>query len=281
MVLISGQGRAASWAWDQRPYVRGLYSGPVSDLEQEYSPSSRAGGSAAPFIEDYRSRSATARRALAERVEELGGGTLLVRAAPSAPLVVFIHGGYWQALSAEESLFLAPGAIAAGWSYAAVEYTIAPEGDLPRMVAECRAALAALAAAGGFTSVALAGHSAGAHLAAMVALVEEPPLPIDHVVLVSGVYDLRPLVHTTVNEPLGLTVDAAAELSPALLPATNRPRVTVTWGDNDTDAFRAQGHVYAAKLRAAGVQVVEEERAGRHHFDILDDLVGLVQSGRP
>jgi arylformamidase len=278
---ISGQGRVACWAWDQRPYVRGLYSGPVSDLEQEYSPSSRAGGSAAPFIEDYRSRSATARRALADRMEELPGGTLLVCAAVSAPLLVFIHGGYWQALSAEESLFLAPAALAAGSSFASVEYTIAPEGDLARMVRECRGALEQLAAVGGFASVVLAGHSAGAQLAAMAALVEEPPLPVDHVVLVSGVYDLRPLVHTTVNDPLGLTVDTAADLSPALLPVVNRQRVTVTWGDNDTDAFRAQGHVYAAKLRAAGLDVVEHERAGRHHFDILDDLVGLVQPGRP
>jgi len=266
----------ASWAWDQRPYVRAPYSGLVSDLEQEYSPSSRVGGSAAPFIEDYRSRSATARRQLAGRVEELPGGTLLVRAAASAPLLVFIHGGYWQALSAEESLFLAPAAVAAGWSYAAVEYSIAPEGDLSRMERECRAALELLAAAGGFTSVVLAGHSAGAHLAAMVALVAEPPLPLAEVMLVSGVYDLRPLVHTTVNDPLGLTVEAAARLSPALLPVANRPPVTVAWGDNDTDAFKAQGHVYAAKLRAAGLDVVEEERRGRHHFDILDDLVGLI-----
>jgi arylformamidase len=248
----------------------------VSDLEQQYSPSSRVGGSAAPFIEDYRSRSAMARRELGGRIEELSGGTLLVRSAASAPLLVFIHGGYWQALSAEDSLFLAPATLASGWSFAAVEYTIAPEGDLPRMVRECSAALEVLASASGFTSVVLAGHSAGAHLAAMVSLVEDSPLALERVVLVSGVYDLRPIVHTTVNDPLGLTVADASALSPALLPVASRPRVTVTWGDNDTDAFKAQGHVYAAKLRTSGLDVVEEERQGRHHFDILDDLVGLL-----
>ena len=202
-------------------------------------------------------------------------------ASVASPLLVFIHGGYWQALSAEESVYLAPAALAAGWSFAAVEYTIAPEGDLPRMVSECHRALQLLAAAGPFTSVVLAGHSAGAHLAAMVALVAESPLPVDRVVLLSGVFDLRPLVHTTINEPLGLTSDDAQLLSPALLAVVGRPEVVVAWGDNDTDAFKAQGHVYAAKLRAAGLTVAELERSGRHHFDIVDDLLLLAQTPDP
>jgi arylformamidase len=248
----------------------------MSDLEQDYSPSSRVGGSAAPFIEDYRTRSGIARQMLVGRVEELPGGTLFVRAGRESPLLVFIHGGYWQALSAEESLYLAPAALAAGWSFAAVEYTIAPEGDVPRMVDECRAALERVATAGPFASVVLAGHSAGAHLAAMVSLTAESPLVIDRVVLLSGVFDLRPLVHTTVNDQLGLTPAEAAALSPMLLPVVGRPETLVTWGDNDTDAFKAQGHVYAAKLRAAGLVVVEHERPRRHHFDILDDLVAIA-----
>jgi arylformamidase len=248
----------------------------MGDLEQDYSPSSRVGGSAEPFIDDYRLRSLAARAALAGRIDELPGGTLFVRAGEVSPLLVFVHGGYWQALSAEDSLYLAPAVLASGWSFAAVEYTVAPDGDLPRMVRECRAALNQLAVVGPFTSVVLAGHSAGAHLAAMVSLVAGAPLPVARVVLMSGVFDLRPLVHTTVNDPLGLTTTHAAALSPSLLEVVGRPEVVVAWGDNDTDAFKAQGHVYAAKLRAAGLTVVEEQRQGRHHFDIVDDLVELA-----
>jgi arylformamidase len=92
-------------------------------------------------------------------------------------------------------------------------------------------------------------------------------------VLVSGVYDLRPLVHTTVNDPLGLDLPRAEAASPMLLPVTNRPETTVVWGDNETDAFKAQGTTYAARLRGAGVDVSAFECAGRHHFDIVDDLV--------
>jgi arylformamidase len=162
--------------------------------------------------------------------------------------------------------------MARGWSFAAVEYTLAPAADLLTMVGECREALAELAG-GAHGAVTLAGHSAGAQLAAMVSLVEASPLPVARAVLVSGVYDLRPLVHTTVNGPLGMDSAAAAAVSPMLLPVHSRPPVTVAWGDRDTGAFRAQGENYASRLRAAGVEVVTLECAGRHHFDIVDDLV--------
>lgn len=245
----------------------------VSDLEQEYSPSSRVGGSAQPFVDDYVARSAEARGVVGDRVQTLSDGTQFVAAAPGAPLLVFVHGGYWQALSAATSLYLAPGALAAGWSYAAVEYPIAPTGTLPQMIAACTASLSALAALGPHREVVVAGHSAGAHLTAMVALAAVPALAVDRVVLLSGVFDLRPIVHTTVNDPLHLDESSAAELSPALLPVVSPTPTLVAWGDNETDAFKAQSHVMAAKLRVAGAEVTEFERSPRHHFDIVDDLV--------
>ncbi len=245
----------------------------VSDLEQEYSPSSRVGGSSQPFVDDYLARSAVARAALGPWVQTLADGTEFVPADPGAPLLVFVHGGYWQALSAAASLYLAPGALAQGWSYAAVEYPSAPAGTLPAMVEACAAALAALGALGPHREVVVAGHSAGAHLTAMVALAAVPTLTVDRVVLLSGVFDLRPLVHTTVNEPLQLDEASAAALSPALLPVASTTPTLVAWGDNETDAFKAQSHVMAARLRLAGAGVTELERSPRHHFDIVDDLV--------
>jgi arylformamidase len=107
----------------------------------------------------------------------------------------------------------------------------------------------------------------------MVALVQASPLPVHRVVLLSGVFDLRPIVMTTVNEPLGLDIGEAERLSPMLLPVASRPQVTVAWGDADTDAFEAQSVAYAAVLRRAGVPVATLCCEGRHHFDIVDDLV--------
>jgi arylformamidase len=245
----------------------------VTDLEQEYSPSSRVGGDAGPFVAHYVARSAVVREELGTRLVTLPGGTLAVSAGTGAPVLVFIHGGYWQALSAEASLFLAPGAMALGWSYAAVEYTIAPAGDLPTMVRQCTTALTEVVAALGGGPLVLAGHSAGAHLAAMVSVAACAPVPVARTVLVSGVYDLRPIVHTTVNEPLELDSRTAAGLSPVLLPVVGEQDVVVAWGDNETDAFKAQGTAYSAWLRAGGLRVATLECAGRHHFDIVDDLV--------
>ena len=245
----------------------------VSDLEREYSPSSRVGGDSGPFMAEYEAGSAAARALLADRMTVLADGTVLMVEDASAPLLIFIHGGYWQALSAAASVSLAPAALARGWSFAAVEYTIAPQGRVPQMVRECAAALAALASAVSPSSVVLAGHSAGAHLAAMVSLVSAAPLPIDRTVLLGGVFDLRPLLQTTVNDPLGLDDASAAAMSPQLLPVVATHGVVVTWGDNETDAFKDQSRAYAAHLAAAGVEVVAFECCGRHHFDIMDDLV--------
>lgn len=191
----------------------------------------------------------------------------------TTPIAVFIHGGYWQALSAAESLALAPAALAQGWSYAAIEYTIAPQGSIPQMIAECHAVLAVLAGSVAPSFVTLAGHSAGAHLAAMVSLMSPAALTIDRTVLLSGVFDLRPLLQTTVNDPLGLDEAAAGALSPQLLPVTARHDVVVAWGDNETDAFKQQSTAYAAHLAAAGLVVSALECAGRHHFDIMDDVI--------
>jgi arylformamidase len=114
----------------------------VIDVEREYSPSSLVGGTAAPFVADYEARSAVVNESLARMIVTRPGGTLLLPALHrSAPMLVFIHGGYWQALSAAASMYLAPAVHHLGWSYAAVEYTLAPAATIEQMVAEVRAAL--------------------------------------------------------------------------------------------------------------------------------------------
>ncbi|HQZ33864.1 MAG TPA: alpha/beta hydrolase [Ilumatobacteraceae bacterium] len=244
-------------------------------MEREYSPSSRVGGDASPFVAEYRAGSRAARELLADRLTVLTDGTIVATEVPSLPLLVFIHGGYWQGLSASESLSLAPPALAQGWSYVAIEYTIAPTGNIPQMIRECEAALASLAGVVSPSTVVLVGHSAGAHLAAMVSLVSSSPLRIDRTVLLSGVFDLRPLLQTTVNDPLEMDEATAVALSPQLLPVAARHDVVVAWGDNETDAFKMQSQSYAAHLSASGLPVTSFECADRNHFDIVGDVTDL------
>lgn len=278
--------------------------------ERAYSPSSCIGGHYQPFIQAYALRSQQAHAALPARRSLAYGAAkrqvldLFVPTDCSAPpaLLVFIHGGYWQELSKDESAFSAGAALAQGLAFAALDYTLAPQATLAEMVAECRQALAWLqrhAASLGFDGhrIVLAGSSAGAHLAAMTALpaawdgagcgAAEPVTtalgaasssaaaanPVRAVVLVSGIYEVEPLVGTTINDALGLTVDTARVLSPALQPLAGFPPAIVCWGAIETDEFKRQGIDFARQLGQAGSNCLTFEVPGKNHFDIVLDLL--------
>jgi arylformamidase len=263
--------------------------------EREYSPSSCIGGHYQPFIAGYKERSAAAR----EQAAALGGRWMEGRYGelpaqrmdiclppPRATLgtgarelpvaaLVFIHGGYWQELAAADSLFPAALCAQRGLAFVALDYTLAPQATVGGIVAECRAALAWLAANAAALGLdarrfVLAGSSAGAHLAAMVGGSAEPPLRA--AILVSGIYELEPLIGTTLNEALGLDQAQAAAMSPLRLPLSGFPPTLMCWGDNETAAFKAQSRAMAQALQAAGTPVTRFEVPGRNHFDVILDL---------
>jgi arylformamidase len=267
--------------------------------EREYSPSSCIGGDYRPFIETYAQRSAAARALLSPRRDLAYGdgaaqrldlflpdvpavpavpGASAARGADPPPLLVFIHGGYWQELSKNESSFAAAGALRQGCAFAAVDYTLAPKATLAEMVTECRLALNWLRAHApelGFDGgrIVVAGSSAGAHLAAMCALRVDGTEPVPKAaILVSGIYEVEPLVGTSINEALGLDEAAARAVSPACMSLQGAAPALVCWGDNETGEFKRQGRDYAAALQRAGVPCDMFEVAGRNHFDVILDL---------
>jgi arylformamidase len=292
--------------------------------ERAYSPSSCIGGNYLPFVNAYgvQSRAAHARCvALGAQWHELRYGALPAQrmdvcvpavaalrkqasgqSDPLGPpgLLVFIHGGYWQELSAHDSLFAAADCISRGVAFAALDYTLAPHAPVGDIVAECRAALLCLArqaARLGFdaNNIVVAGSSAGAHLAAMVAWPGWQTtagggdggghdrgqsgvgtVQVRAAVLVSGIYELEPLVGTTINAALGLTATSAQAHSPALLPLAGFARSLVVWGDNETAEFKRQSQAFAAQLAAAQVPCETLEIAGRNHFDVILDLANTV-----
>ena len=185
-----------------------------------YSPSSVIGGKYAQFIERYGVESDDAFRTLPVERDLRYGPALRARldyfpapASASRPgLLVYIHGGYWQELSKDQSAFLAPAWHTAGFAHAVVGYTLAPEARLPDIVAECRSALLWLrerAATLGFDAgnVVVAGSSAGGYLAAACA---DGPMPLRGIVPVSGIFDVAPLLGTSINDALGLDASTAA-----------------------------------------------------------------------
>ncbi len=264
--------------------------------EREYSPSSCIGGNYQPFIDAYASRSQAARRKTAGNLNLRYGAQpaqrldlfvpprpLSHQASPLPPLLVFIHGGYWQELSKEESAFAASDCVQQGMAFAALDYTLAPQASVAEMVVECRMALAWLhqhAATLGFDAnrIVVAGSSAGAHLAAMAALPDSGevgvPVPwkVKALVLVSGIYELEPLVGTSINAAVGLTLATAREASPALHPLAGFPPSIVCWGEVETMAFKQQSQHFAQRLLQAGARCQTFEVPGRNHFDIILDL---------
>lgn len=263
-----------------------LYRGfSQSELEQEYAPSSMIGGDLTPYLTSYAALSAQARAEL-EVQENLAYGDspaqvldFFPAASADAPLHVFIHGGYWQALSQRDSALMAPVLHENGQAFATLNYTLAPGARMGQMVEECRNALLWLASQSrvlGFdpANIILSGHSAGAHLAAMVMATSssafaQAGLRVRNVILISGVYDLEPISLTSVNEPLQLTKVEIHDLSPCLkLPAPG-PRYRVTVAERDTPEFIRQSRDYAELLRKAGHSVSFDLQRGKHHFDII------------
>jgi arylformamidase len=263
-------------------------SWPLAQREREYSPSSCA-PSSATIIADYASRSRQAERNLPCRKNlRWGDGPdeqfdFFPAASPNAPLLMFIHGGYWQELSKDASLFAAPDCIANGIAYAAIDYTLAPRASIATIVDQCRRAVASLhrqAAALGFDHRRLfvAGSSAGAHLAAMLLVrgwhetygVREDA--VAGAVLLSGIYDLAPLIGTYIDAALHLTLADATALGPIRLAHGRSVPAVVAWGEFETGEFKRQSQHYAEKLRVEGSSVSEFEAPETNHFDIVFGL---------
>ncbi len=264
----------------------------AASRESEYSPSSAIGGDYQPFIRVYAERSRAARARMPNLLNLRYGKAAAARldlfvperAATLPPLLLFIHGGYWQELSKEESSFAAAPCVEQGIAFAAVDYTLAPQAGVAQMVDECNQALAWLIAEAprlGFDGqrIVVAGSSAGAHLAAMLALRQRSALKA--VVLVSGIYQLEPLLGTSINTAVGLTVESARACSPALHELQGFPPAIVCWGEVETAEFKRQSGDFAELLERAGTSTQHFEVPQRNHFDVVLDLADpATQLGR-
>lgn len=188
----------------------------------------------------------------------------------AAPVLAFIHGGYWQTNDKEASSFLVEGPLAHGFCVALIEYTLAPEAGIERIVGEAGRAIDWLAAhAGDFggdpSRIFVSGHSAGGHLTAMML----GKRSVAGALAISGLYDLEPIRLCYLNEKLGLTEASAQRNSPLTHLPPRRAPVAVAVGAAELPELVRQSTEYAAALGVPLLALREHD-----HFSVLEELAG-------
>ncbi|NKB60040.1 MAG: alpha/beta hydrolase fold domain-containing protein [Alphaproteobacteria bacterium] len=198
-----------------------------------------------------------------------------------APVEIYIHGGFWRSREKGDFSYLAGPIVEAGGISAIVDYALCPAVTLDEIVEQMRACVVWLyrnvAEHGGDPErLHVTGHSAGGHLAAMLlatdwAALGVPADVLKSVVPISGVFEIEPVMSTSVQEAVQLTPDIAARNSPLFLPATSRPPVAVTVGTSESEEFRRQSNAYAEALTDQGLPVDYFEMPEQNHFSILTE----------
>lgn len=246
------------------------------------------------YAEHFRRWAAWSAEATRSQPRELdvryGGGPnehLDIFRAPQAgaPVLVFLHGGYWRGLDKREHAFVAPAFTRQGTCVVIPNYALCPAVTVPQIVLQMVQALAwtwrNIAKYGGDPQrIAVAGHSAGGHLAAMMLACDWqahasdlPPVLVRRALSISGLFDLEPIMHTPFLQPdLRLTQQQVRMASPALLPAPAQGTLATVCGGAESEEFVRQNRLIRAAWGERAVPVCEE-LPGLNHFSVLEALV--------
>jgi arylformamidase len=256
-----------------------------SNLDREYSPSATV-ASVDSYVAKWRKAGDRARRNLQNACEHYGTHAEEVLDAfpatrPDSPVHVFLHGGYWRALSKDEASFYAEHIVSAGAAFVAVNYSLAPHVSLDAIVDQCRRSLLwvhrnAQTLNADPRRIHVAGHSAGGHLAGMLAVTDWaqafdlPPHLVRGACVVSGLYDMEPVRLSHVNGWLRLDREAAYRNSPIRhIPALGCPMI-VAWADGETGEFIRQSREFGEAWSDKGFDCRLIDEANQNHFSVIE-----------
>jgi arylformamidase len=192
-------------------------------------------------------------------------------------VVVFIHGGYWQALDGSFFSHLAAGLNAHGVDVAIPSYDLCPDVTVEEITGEMRAASRELAKLG--RSLVISGHSAGGHLAACMLATDWPAfdasLPASLVTAayaISGLFDLGPLVMTSINNPLRLDDATARAASPLFWKVPVHGSLDAVVGGNESAEYFRQSRTIVEAWSARGLPTRFGTIEGANHFTAIAPL---------
>ena len=208
---------------------------------------------------------------------------------PNAPVVVFIHGGYWRSLDKSDHSFVAPALLAMGACVVVVNYALCPGTaaqpvTIPDIARQCAQSLAWVwrhigQHGGDRTRISVIGHSAGGHLAAMMLACRWKDLGADLpsdltrcAMSISGLFDLAPLQHTPfVQVDLRITPEQVRLASPALWPAPKARQLYALVGGDESPEFLRHNRLIRQAWGARAVPVCED-LPGLNHFSVVSAL---------
>jgi len=242
------------------------------------------------IFDRWEKASAVAREGMSRRLDlAYGDGpseTLDIFPSPkaNAPVLVFIHGGWWRSFDKRDHSFIAPSFVHAGAMVVLPNYALCPAVGIETIVLQMVRALAwtyrhAALYGGDPRRIVVAGHSAGGHLGAMLlscdwkAVGRDLPAQLVRSTLsIAGVYELEPLRQTPfLQDDLKLTPSTAHRLSPAYFPKPKGTLYAVA-GAKESEEFQRQRALIRQRWGKAAVPVCETVD-GANHFDVLHELV--------
>ena len=259
------------------------------ELDAQYNMTAMLPEAAARYEASCWRESEGVREALDHRLDVPFGPTLaehvdVYPAGENAPVLVYVHGGFWCLRTSKEFGFVARGPVSRGVATVVTNYDLCPRVTMDEIVRQTRAAVAwsyknAASFGGNPARIYVAGHSAGGHLVAMLLATDwegEYGLPGDIIkgaTAISGLYDLTPFPYTFLQPKLQLAYDQIYRNSPILhVPDASAP-LLVAYGDNETDEFKRQSEEYLNAWRTGGLEGGRLILQGKNHYEVIDGFL--------
>ena len=198
----------------------------------------------------------------------------------AAPILFYVHGGYWKARTSKEFGYVARGPARRGVTTVVLNYALCPEVTIDEIVRQTRAALSwTYKNAGSFGGDAgrihVAGHSAGGHLTAMLLETDWegvyglPGDVIKSACAISGLFDLAPFPYTFIQPKLQLSWDQVLRNSPILHVPDSAPPLLLVYGKDETAEFRRQSEEFLAAWRSKSLDADLLTLPGDNHYDVI------------